>query len=143
MNYLNKKDVLPMTYTIAEAYVRSNFLTLRDRDIEIVCTLRGSKQDPTRLRVRQWVEEYIKARGITKSVAGQVNSASRTVVSTNYLDQMFRSRLIVTSNPSGWEGDFRLMEAFSSGALIFVDYMKVPRPYPLLEGKHIVYYGMY
>jgi hypothetical protein len=33
------------------------------------------------------------------------------------------------------------MEAMASGALIFVDRMFVPRPYPLIEGLHIVYYG--
>lgn len=32
------------------------------------------------------------------------------------------------------------MEAISSGALIFVDYMHVHRPHPLIENKHIVYY---
>ena len=39
--------------------------------------------------------------------------------------------------------DFRLMEAIASGALILVDRMYVPRPYPLIEGVHIVYYGTY
>lgn len=34
----------------------------------------------------------------------------------------------------------RLMEAISSGALIFVDHMHVHRPHPLEENKHIVYY---
>lgn len=33
------------------------------------------------------------------------------------------------------------MEAVSSGALIFVDYMHVHRPHPLVENKHIVYYN--
>lgn len=37
----------------------------------------------------------------------QVNSASRTEVSAGYFDQMRRARIIVTSNPSDWEGDFR------------------------------------
>lgn len=37
--------------------------------------------------------------------------------------------------------DFRLMEAMASGALILVDRMSVPRPYALIEGTHIVYYG--
>jgi hypothetical protein len=37
--------------------------------------------------------------------------------------------------------DFRLMEAIASGALILVDRMFVPRWDPLIEGKHIVYYG--
>lgn len=37
--------------------------------------------------------------------------------------------------------DFRLMEAMASGALIFVDYMYVPRPNNLEQHKHIVYYN--
>jgi hypothetical protein len=54
--------------------------------------------------VRQWVEEYAKARGLGKYIAGQVNSASRTEVSTDYLQNMFKAKVIVTSNPSDWEG---------------------------------------
>ena len=53
---------------------------------------------------------------------------------------MNRAKIIVTSNPSNWEGDFRLMEAFASGALIFVDDMYVPRPHPFIHDRHIVYY---
>ncbi len=33
------------------------------------------------------------------------------------------------------------MEAMASGALVFVDYMFVPRPYPLLHEQHVIYYG--
>ena len=75
-----------------------------DRDLEILCTLRGSSHDPVRLRVRQWVQEYSKARGVNKFAAKEVNFASRTVVSTDYFQQMQRSQIIVTSNPSNWEG---------------------------------------
>ena len=76
MGYLDDKPkVLPMTYIIAEAYVKPEFNTIKQRDFDIVCTLRGSKQDPTRLRIRLWVEEYAKARGIAKYVAGQVRFA--------------------------------------------------------------------
>ena len=32
------------------------------------------------------------------------------------------------------------MEAMASGALVFVDRMFVPRPYPLLNNVHVVYY---
>ena len=45
-----------------------------------------------------------------------------------------------TSNPSHWEGDFRLCEAMASGALILVDQMFVPRPYPLVHDQHVVVY---
>jgi hypothetical protein len=140
MDYIHKPTILPMTYPIAEAYVRNKFTLMKDRDVEITTTLRGSKSDPCRQRVRQWVEEYCRARGVKKFVAGEVNHASRTVVSTGYLGQMYRSRIVVTSNPSGWEGDFRLMEAIATGALIFVDQMYVPRPFPLTPDQHVVVY---
>lgn len=140
MDYLKNPLILPMTYIIAEAYVKTQFNLAASRDYELVCTLRGGAHDPTRLRVREWVEQYARARGLKKFVAGEVNGASRTVVSTGYLDQMHRAQIIVTSNPSGWEGDFRLMEAMASGALVLVDRMYVPRPFPLIHGKHILYY---
>ena len=140
MGYLPRMDVLPMTYTIADAYVRPNFNLAVNRDLEILCTLRGSNADPVRLRVRQWVQEYAKARGVTSYSAGELNSDSRTVISAKYFNQMHRSQIIVTANPSGWEGDFRLCEALASGALILVDHMYVPRPSPLLNHQHVVYY---
>merc|ERR1711918_122615 len=54
---------------------------------------------------------------------------------------MVRAKIIVTSNPSNWEGDFRLCEALASGALIFVDQMYVPRQYEFKENKHLVVYN--
>lgn len=50
MNYLMNPSILPMTYTIVEAYVKTGFNMMRDRNLEIVCTLRGSNSDPVRLR---------------------------------------------------------------------------------------------
>lgn len=140
LNYVHRENVFPMTYTVAEAYVRPRYLPLDRRDTQILCTLRGHGGDPVRQRVREWTEQYAKARGITKYRTGEVNSDSRTVVSRGYFGQMYNAQIIVTSNPSGWEGDFRLMEAFASGALIFVDRMFVPRPYPLEDWKHVIYY---
>ena len=48
--YLSNGNILPMTYTIVEAYVKTAFSMMRERDLEIVCTLRGSSADPTRTR---------------------------------------------------------------------------------------------
>lgn len=53
---------------------------------------------------------------------------------------MFNARIIVTVNPADWEGDFRLWESMCTGALIFVDPLYVPYPYPLVGGEHIVYF---
>lgn len=54
---------------------------------------------------------------------------------------MHNSRIIVTVNPAHWEGDFRLWESMATGALIFVDPLFVPHPFPLEDGKHVVYYS--
>jgi hypothetical protein len=37
--------------------------------------------------------------------------------------------------------DFRFMETMASGALVLVDRMATPRPHPLINNKHVVYYG--
>jgi hypothetical protein len=70
--HLAKRDIYPLTYSIAEAYIQSPFNQLRD--IEILCTLRGSKKQSTRLRVQQNVQKYIDAdpQRLANSVAEQV-----------------------------------------------------------------------
>lgn len=51
---------------------------------------------------------------------------------------MRSSKIVVTCNPSRWEGDFRLWEAMVSGALVFVDTMHVPTPHAFADGEHLV-----
>ena len=69
-----------------------------------------------------------------------MNTATRTTVSMAYFQQMFNARIIVTVNPADWEGDFRLWESMCTGALVFVDPLYVPNPYPLLGGEHVVFF---
>ena len=99
-----RRFVFPMTYMILEAYVNPEFPLRSIRDYEIVSTLRGGSFDPTRLRVRQFVEEYCRARGVSKFVAGEFNHASRTTIDTGYFGLMKRAQIIITANPSYWEG---------------------------------------
>ena len=136
----NSGMILPMTYTVAEAYINPKYIPYKQRELDLLCTLRGSKFDPTRSRVKQWVEEYARARGILKYHAGELNGESRTVISNGYFKRMHTAKIIVTSNPSNWEGDFRMMEALGSGAAVLIDHMMVPRPHPLVAGRHIMYY---
>lgn len=105
MGYVTQKStVFPMTYPIGEAYVRTLFPTMEERDIEIVCTLRENNGDRTRGRVKSWVNEYARKVGLSNVKAQEINHASRTTVDTAYFNQMFRARIIVTVNPAGWEG---------------------------------------
>lgn len=73
----------------------------------------------------------------------QVSTASRTTVSKLYFEQMYNAQIIVTVNPAHWEGDFRLWEAMCTGALVFVDYLYVPHQYPLIGGRHVVFFDNY
>jgi spore maturation protein CgeB len=52
---------------------------------------------------------------------------------------MARSKIIVTACPEGWEGDYRLMEAMSSGALVIHNEMLRP-PNGLMNKEHWVTY---
>ena len=71
----------------------------------------------------------------------KLNKATRTSINKAYFEHMHNAKIIVTVNPAQWEGDFRLWESLASGALVFVDYLFVPHPFPLLNGIHIVYYS--
>ena len=70
--HLLRPDFYPITYSLAEAYIRPAFNF--KREMEIVCTLRGSTQQPARKRVQSWVKEYVKERSIEKAIVGQVRN---------------------------------------------------------------------
>ena len=85
--HLAKRDIYPLTYSIAEAYIQSPFNQIRD--IDILCTLRGSKKQSTRLRVQEHVQAYIDAdpQGLANSVAKQVlNSVLLALISSHTCD---------------------------------------------------------
>lgn len=68
--HLIQHEVYPLTYSIAEVYIPKHFNT--KREIEILCTLRGSKSMTTRLRVQNWVSEYGKKRNVQNIISGEV-----------------------------------------------------------------------
>ena len=71
--HLSKPDVYPMTYAIAEAYVQDNFNF--KREIEILCTLRGSAKMTTRQRVQEWIQSYANERGVKNVITGEVGAS--------------------------------------------------------------------
>ena len=70
-----------------------------------------------------------------------MSTTSRGHIDNSYFEGMSRAKIIVTVNPANWEGDFRLWESLSSGALVLVDRLYVPHPHPLIDGEHVVYYN--
>ena len=92
-------------------------------------------------QVLDWVKEAVKTWDLKGSATGEVDHGGRRVIQNqNYLQTMREARVVVTANPTGWEGDSRTWEALASGALVMVDTLECPLPFPLLDGVHVVYY---
>jgi hypothetical protein len=74
---------------------------------------------------------------IGKTGGGQTEG--RRTPQEDYCRLMATTKIIVTATPDGWEGDYRLMEAMSSGALVLHNRMVLP-PVGLEDGKHWIVY---
>jgi hypothetical protein len=68
--HFTKYDIFPLTYPVAEAYIQLKFNHIRE--IDILCTLRGSKHMTTRQRAQDWVAEYAKLRDVPNALTSQV-----------------------------------------------------------------------
>lgn len=94
--FLLKKDFFPMVYSIADSYVRPEYNM--ERNLLVACTLRGDpKYQPSRLRVLEWLHEYISKHNIPvdKVVTAQV-------IFVVYLLQLVA--FILYSLPTGEQG---------------------------------------
>jgi len=75
---------------------------------------------------------------------GRVDCADKYgSVSTEYFKILKTSKIIVTANPSEFEGDLRLWEALLMGNLVLCDKMLILSliKNPLENKKHLVYYS--
>lgn len=70
---------------------------------------------------------------------GQGQLEGRRTPQEEYCKLMATTKIVVTATPDGWEGDYRLMEALSSGAMVLHNRMILP-PVGLVDGEHWVVY---
>ncbi len=140
-SFSNNPQILPITYSLSEKYVKPVFNSYENRTLEFACTLRGSSnKDPARLRVKTWTAEYGAKRSVMNYVAGEINKSTRDKIDGDYFSTLYSSKIIVTTNPSAYEGDIRFMESMASGSLVFVDRTLTPVPHPFIDKVHVVYY---
>ena len=109
------------------------------RTIDILCSNRHTALMTAVANVVSWIHDYLEKHADVKGIAGDVNSGGREINEV-YFNSMRRAKIVVTCNPSHWEGDFRTFEALASGALVFVDEMYTPHPRPFVDGEHVVVY---
>jgi hypothetical protein len=120
---IDNDRVIPFAYCALPEFDIHSDIKLADRPIQLGVYLRPTC--PNRYWTLQVVEQIAKQLGVTYHV-GPVNDASRSVgtkchYDSEYLNYLANTQIIVTCQPTGWEGDSRLWEALSSGALVISD----------------------
>ena len=114
----------------------------RARNHAILWTHELSKEKAGDPRTEREVREQLKSslsdstneiRNFTAYIGGIDNMCEGHCFGPNYFRHLRDAKIIVSCNPSGWEGDFRLWESFLSGAMVMVDKMVIPEfmPNPL------------
>ena len=114
-----------------------------ERDVVLSCTLRTHLGRLNRARVLNLVRGMdIKGR----TQIGELNKEGArgfgAPLMRDYWKLLRRSRIVVTCNPSKWEGDHRTWEALANGALVFIDRMYTPMVNPLVDGEHCIFYDL-
>ncbi|KAK3250084.1 hypothetical protein CYMTET_40522 [Cymbomonas tetramitiformis] len=116
----------------------------RARSVSISCSLRvRGRSNINRYKIRNWTQDFVDLHNVTDAYIGQAGQGrSMAGWDGNFMKLLRRSRIVVTSNPSSWEGDFRLWETLLAGPLVLIDKMTVPGllPEPLRHGEHFVMY---
>ena len=114
-----------------------------ERDVALSCTIRPHVRHPNRPRVLNFIRS-MKIPG--KTQIGELNQGHMNRFNDPEMKEYFRllkrSRIVVTCNPSRWEGDRRTWEALANGALVFVDRMFTPMTHPLIDGEHCIFYDL-
>lgn len=165
---LSKNDVKQPDHGYFEDPRYENFLVpFQDRKWTVTNVLRHRDTSPnkSRNRVVEWTHEFSKeltgeprqdkavrdAGGDTvenhdgySAYVGEINNFCQGYCfGMNYLRHLRDAKIVVSCNPSIWEGDFRMWESFLSGAMVMVDetaglgFM----PNAPLDGVHYVTYN--
>ncbi len=130
----------PLTMAIMDEFIIDEDVK---RDVVLSCTIRCRKQRYNRERVLNLLNSMaIKG----KTQIGELNKEGargfNAPLMRDYFRLLRRSRIVVTCNPSKWEGDHRTWEAFANGALVFIDKIYTPMTHPLEDGKHCIFYDL-
>lgn len=112
-----------------------------ERDIVLSCTVRPHVRHHNKGRLLNFIKR-MNIQG--KTQIGELNQGHMNRFNDPEMREYFRllkrSRIVVTCNPSRWEGDKRTWETLANGALVFVDKMYTPMVHPLVDDKHCIFY---
>jgi len=134
------REIIPISYGIRSDFVEyDRTYSFKKYNYDVCCMFNIGGGSGTRGIIPEVVNRYNGPKFV-----GRMNCPNRYgKVSTAYFEILKTSKIIITANPSNWEGDFRLWEALLMGNLVLCDEMLVPSlmTYPLINKKHLVYYN--
>jgi protein associated with RNAse G/E len=150
-NEIFKSDVnyIPIQYALRMCYVEESKKQKdieQDIDISVIFdnTQKKPKKTCNRVTVTNFIESHAKLRSFKKQI-GLVSSGDekgRSEYNEKYWDTLSRSKIVVTCNPTNWEGDQRFTEATGSNSLVFQDLMFSTYKNPFIHGEHVMYYNI-
>jgi hypothetical protein len=127
------KNMFPFWYSIMKEF---QYQSNQKRIIDVGCYLRDTCAN------RKWVInacynifQKLNKEGYHCHI-GPVSNETRSKKENTYFDSKYlsflkKTKIVVTCNPTQWEGDSRLWEAIANGCLVFVDKLFVPYLKPL------------
>ena len=142
-------QVIPIGFPI-----KKEFLELRpesaatNRTLDLACFFESNYRDISwnnnRSRVARLLKRTFSDSRFRTQIGhvGQAGNLGRNVFQNSYQNALCESRIVVTCNPDLWEGDHRLYEALSSGALVMIDEMQTPLQNKFNDGEHLIYYRL-
>lgn len=137
-----ERKVIPLPFAIRQDTINyiNSIKNKFNREFDISCMFgkgnRGRRRDIYKFfKNTEFSRKY-------KVFVGTIKKSKKFYhqINNGYINQLLKSKIIVTSNPKNHEGDYRLFEALSSGALVFSDQMLTPVKNPLINKKHLIYY---
>ena len=132
------REIIPISYGIRSDLIEYDKLFNFTSYNYDVCCMFTTSHGGIRGIIPTVVNKYTGSKFV-----GRVDCPKRYgTVNTKYFDILKTSKIIVTANPSNWEGDFRLWEALLMGNLVLCDEMVIPHimKHPLIHKTHLVFY---
>ncbi len=142
------RQVIPISYCVKNNWLDFDLDTLpaTKRDIDISVFFRQTHEITkmcmfNRAMIADFVSNKYQDKNIHVGIVDNDGEAGRVSMGKEYIDKMLRSKIVVNCNPDEWEGDYRLFETLSCGAMVIVDKMITPVVNPFQNKEHLVYYS--
>ena len=136
------KNVIPISYIVKNEATKWDIKPLDKREIDVSVFFKPSGRHYRNQISNAIKNNFSKKYKVHTGILGECGAAGRVSIQKDYYNAMLNSKIVVTCNPQGWEGDWRLFEALSCCPLVLVDRMITPVKNKFIDGEHLIYYDV-